>query len=107
MPAASVTSTHVGVYVPQLKVSRGCSSVGTIIRNRSIHIPATTNAEATTVPRIVLNLLNASNTAGMRKQQATIAQNNGANEPLIFERKTAISEGSLPYHVVRYSAKVK
>src|SRR6476469_8880581 len=107
MPAASVTSPHVGVDVPHLNVSRGCASVGTIIKNRSTHIPATTNAEAMTVPRIVLNLLNASNTIGMKKQQATIAQNNGANEPLIFERKTAISEGSLPYHVVRYSANVK
>src|SRR6185295_7455568 len=103
MPAVSVTSTHVGLYAPQLKVNRGCESVGTIIRNRSSHIPTTMQVEAITVPLIVLNRLNANIGTGTRKQQTTIVQNRGENAPLTFDLKTAISEGSLPYHVVRYS----
>src|SRR6185295_9806211 len=107
VPAVNAISTQVGAYVPQLNVSRGCVSVGTMIKNRSSHIPTTINADATIVPLIVLNRLIASSGAGMMKQQITLAQNSGAYDPEIFELNTAISSGSLPYHAVKYSPNVK
>src|SRR5205807_3767724 len=101
------SSTHVGRYAPQLKVSFGSASVGTMIKNLSNHIPTMTRADAIVVPVTLLNLRNARSGAGIAKQQMIVPQNKGENAPLIFERNTAISPGSLPYHVVRYSPNVK
>ena len=44
---------------------------------------------------------------GMKKLQVTISQKSGANLPEIFDQNTGISGASLPYHVTRYSVKVK
>src|SRR5215471_17222336 len=100
-------STQVGRYIPQLNVSLGCESVGTIIRNRSIHIPTTISADAIIPPLIVRVRRKARIGNGIMNQHATIPQNIGAYAPLTLDLKTAISLGSLPYHEVRYSANVK
>ena len=74
-----------------------------MIRNRSSHIPTTTPNEAMTVPKIVRSLLIARMVKGRRKLQKTIVQNSGAYAPRCVAQNTAISEGSLPYQVVRRS----
>src|SRR3954470_22923797 len=82
-------------------------SVGTMMRNRSSHMPTTTPHEAITQPVTVRSRLNDRMQSGDTKLQTTMVQESGANEPVCVVQNTDISADSLPYHVVRRSAKTK
>ncbi len=78
-----------------------------MMRKRSIHMPATMVVEAITVPVMVRSFLMASSGKGMTRLQMTMVQKSGAKFCRMLVQKTFISETSLPYQVVRRSAKVK
>src|SRR4030095_2207881 len=82
-------------------------SVGTMIRNRSIHMPTTTQHDAKKINGIVRSFLMDRIGKGMMKLQATMSQNIGAYGPDTFDQNTGISAASFPYHVTRYSVNVK
>ena len=71
-------------------------------------MPTTIVDDAITGPMIdARNRLIARSGKGIRKLQKTIVQKRGAKRPRWVDQKTAISEVSLPYQVVRRSAKMK
>ena|ERR1700681_2366645 len=109
VPAVMVISTHVGRYVVLLQLygKYFCASEGTIIRNRSSHIPITTPVDAITVPVIVRNFLIANIGNGIRKLQTTIVQNSGEYFPVCVNQKIVISADSFPYQPVSRSEKTK
>src|SRR6266540_4025887 len=87
--------------------ARGFDSDGTTMVKRSSHIPMFTEIDAMRVPAIVRVRGFARIVNGTTKQNASIAQNNGANRPNSFALNTLSSFGSCAYHVVRCSANVK
>src|SRR5712691_7951982 len=73
---------------------------GTIIRNRSSHIPTQTPADAMTHPPIVRSFLMLRIATGTTKLHVTIVQKSGAKVPFWVTQNTATSASSLPYQVV-------
>jgi hypothetical protein len=65
-------------------------NVGTMITNRSNHIPRTIEIEAMTVPGMVRNFLMARMGKGMTKHKVKWIQKRGANFPDILDQKMAI-----------------
>src|SRR5918997_1499332 len=107
VPQAIVASVNDGQYVLWLYARNGCVSVGTMMRNRSSHMPTRMHTEAKKMSGIVRSFAMARIGNGIRRLHVTISQNSGANRPEIFDQNTAISAASLPYHVTRYSVNVK
>src|SRR5262245_4055959 len=106
-PTIMVISGQRGMYEPHEYGSGFLDKPGTMMRNRSSHIPTTTPHEAITQPVIVRSFRIARNGNGRMKLQNTIVQKSGAKVPICVDQNTAISDGSFPYHVVSRSLKTK
>src|SRR5262245_9067324 len=102
-----VISGQRGMYAPQEYVSGLRDNDGTMMRNRSSHIPTRTPHEARTVPVIVRHRRMARKGNGTMKLQNTIVQKNREYVPVWVDQNTAISEGLFPYQVVSLSLNTK
>src|SRR3989442_9091738 len=100
-------STGCGRYELQVYGRFFLASDGTMIRNRSSHMPTTIDDAAMTHPVRVRSFLIASTGKGMTKLQNTIVQKSGEYVPVLVSQNTAISADVLPYHLESRSANTK